>query len=229
ICAALRDGDGRVVDARYVELNPAYERQTGLDRARALGTLASAVFPLHHPTLMAIADRVLRTGRAERVEDLVPDLDRWFSLRVAPFGGENGFSVFYADITEARRAAEELRDREERLRSFGEASSDVLWIRNAGTLALEYLSPASARMFGLPPDWAAQGKGLDDWLELVVPQDRAAARQAFERIRQGEHLTYDLRIRRPSDGRVRLLRNTDFPIRDPMGRVTRIGGVCHDG
>lgn len=229
ICAALRDGDGRVVDARYVELNPAYERQTGLDRARALGTLASAVFPLHHPTLMAIADRVLRTGRAERVEDVVPDLDRWFSLRVAPFGGENGFSVFYADITEARRAAEELRDREERLRSFGEASSDVLWIRNAGTLALEYLSPASERMFGLPPDWAAQGKGLDDWLELVVPQDRAAARQAFERIRQGEHLTYDLRIRRPSDGRVRLLRNSDFPIRDPMGRVTRIGGVCHDG
>lgn len=229
ICAALRDADGRVADARYVELNPAYERQTGLDRARVLGTLASAVFPLHHPTLMAIADRVLRTGWPERVEHLVPDLNRWFSLRVAPFGGENGFSVFYADITEPRRAAEQLRDREERLRSFGEASSDVLWIRNADTLALEYLSPASERVHGVPRNWAARGEGLESWLELVVPQDRAAARQAIERVRQGEHLTHDLRIRRPLDGRIRLLRNTDFPIRDPMGRVTRIGGVCHDG
>lgn len=238
ICAALREGDrdgdgdgdakGRVVDARYLELNPAYERQTGLDRSRALGTLASAVFPLHHPTLMGIVDRVLRTGRAERVEHLVPDLNRWFSLRVAPFGDADGFSVFYADITETRHAAEELRDREQRLRSFGEASSDALWVRNAETMALEYLSPASERVFGVRRGWSDHGDGLEDWLELIVPEDRPTARQALERMQQGERQSIDLCIRRPSDGELRLLRNTGFPIRDPMGRVTRIGGVSRD-
>ncbi|SEH87633.1 PAS domain-containing protein [Paracoccus alkenifer] len=234
ICAALRDGDtkggatGRVVDARYLELNPAYERQTGLDRSRALGTLASAVFPLHHPSLMGIVDRVLRTGRAERVEHLVPDLNRWFSLRVAPFGDADGFSVFYADITETRNAAEALRDREQRLRSFGEASSDALWVRNAATMALEYLSPASERVFGVQRGWSDHGDGLQDWLDLILPEDRPAARLALERMQQGERQSIDLCIRRPSDGELRLLRNTGFPIRDPMGRVTRIGGVSRD-
>lgn len=46
------------------------------------------------------------------------------------------------DLTSRRLAEQGLRDSEARFRQFGDASSDVLWIRNASTLALEYLSPA---------------------------------------------------------------------------------------
>jgi PAS domain-containing protein len=46
------------------------------------------------------------------------------------------------DVTEQRIAADRLRDSEERLRRFGDASQDVLWIRDARTLQWAYLTPA---------------------------------------------------------------------------------------
>lgn len=126
------------------------------------------------------------------------------------------------------RAEAALRDTEERLRSFGEASSDVLWIRDAETLAWEYLSPAFERIYGLSRDEALRGDTMGNWIELIVPEDRARAQGEIEKVRRGEPVTFEYRITRPSDGEVRLLRNTDFPIRDAAGRIIRIGGVGHD-
>jgi len=40
--------------------------------------------------------------------------------------------------------------------------------------------------------------------------------------------SFEYCIRRPVDGQVRWLRDTDFPMRDKTGRVVRIGGVGHD-
>lgn len=42
-----------------------------------------------------------------------------------------------------------LQDSEKRLRQFGEASSDVLWIRHAETLRWTYLTPAFETIYGL--------------------------------------------------------------------------------
>src|SRR5215217_8102354 len=47
-----------------------------------------------------------------------------------------------------RQAGEKLRQSEERFRQFGDASSDVLWIRDAETLQWKYLSPAFEAVCG---------------------------------------------------------------------------------
>ncbi|PEQ10567.1 hypothetical protein B2G71_21530 [Novosphingobium sp. PC22D] len=133
-----------------------------------------------------------------------------------------------ADLIEQRRAGEELRRSEERLRQFGEASQDVLWIRDARTLQWEYLTPAFEAIYGLSREDALGGDNFRSWIELVVPEDRKIAEDAMRRVRGGEHVTFDYRIRRPSDGTVRWLRNTDFPIEDASGEVALIGGIGHD-
>src|SRR5690348_15223791 len=69
------------------------------------------------------------------------------------------------------RMRELLRESELRFLQFAEASSDVLWIRDARSLQLEYLSPAFNRVYGLSRD----GKPANDllqWVELIVPEDR---------------------------------------------------------
>ncbi|MCZ0961065.1 sensor histidine kinase [Paracoccus benzoatiresistens] len=129
---------------------------------------------------------------------------------------------------ERTRAEGALRVNEEQLRAFGEASSDLLWIRDAKTLAWEYLSPAFERIYGITREAALRGDTMANWLDLILPEDRKRARDQIEKARQGERVVFDYRIIRPSDGEVRLLRDTDFPIRDAAGHITRIGGVGHD-
>ncbi|MFP4623951.1 MAG: CheR family methyltransferase, partial [Gemmatimonadota bacterium] len=130
------------------------------------------------------------------------------------------------DITEHKRWEQALRESEERFRHFGEASSDVLWIRDAETLEWEYLSPAFEAIYGRRREDALGPDDFHTWLDLIVPDDREVARAAVQRVRSGERVTFDYRIRRP-DGEVRWLRDTDFPIRDGEG-VRHIGGIGQD-
>jgi PAS domain S-box-containing protein len=129
---------------------------------------------------------------------------------------------------ERARAEAALRVSEARFRQFGGASSDVLWIRNAETLQWEYLSPAFETIYGQARDDVLNGDTLDGWAELIVPEDRDRALASIARVRAGEHVTFEYRIRRPSDGGIRWLRDTDFPLVDETGRVQRIGGIGHD-
>jgi PAS domain S-box-containing protein len=132
------------------------------------------------------------------------------------------------DITDRIMAEEAARHSEERLREFGEASSDVLWIRSAQTLQWEYLSPAFDKIYGISRLDALRGDNLRSWLDIVLEDDRELARRSIERVRAGERVNFEYRIVRPQDGRIRWMRNTDFPMRDARGQVVRIGGVGSD-
>jgi two-component system CheB/CheR fusion protein len=132
------------------------------------------------------------------------------------------------DAVERARTEATLRESEARLASFGEASSDVLSIRRADTLDWEYLSPAFERVHGIDRAAALSGEGLATWLELILPEDRDEAVRHVERVRRGESATFEYRVRRPSDGQIRWLSDTEFPILGPDGKVERIGGVAHD-
>jgi PAS domain S-box-containing protein len=120
-----------------------------------------------------------------------------------------------------------LRESETRFRELGAASSDVIWIRDAASLAVEYLSPAFAAVYGAPSEHYL-GTLPDAWLPLVHPDDRTKVQASHERIRSGERMRHEFRIIRPSDGMVRWVRNTDFPFSDASGRITRIGGIGQD-
>ncbi len=126
------------------------------------------------------------------------------------------------------RAEAALRQSEERLRQFGEASQDVLWIRDADTLQWRYLTPAFETIYGLSRDEALAGDNYRNWQDLIVSEDRERAVAAIARVSSGEHVTFEYRVRRPSDGTIRWLRNTDFPITDEAGKITLVGGVGHD-
>jgi PAS domain S-box-containing protein len=134
----------------------------------------------------------------------------------------------YQENEERARTERALHESEERLRQFGEASLDVLWIRDAGTLQWIYLTPAFEQIYGLERGTALRGDNMTGWLDLILPEDRERVLDAIQRVRGGDRATYDFRIRRPSDGTVRWLRNNAFPMCDPAGRICWLGGVGQD-
>nr|WP_041756582.1 sensor histidine kinase [Bradyrhizobium sp. ORS 278] len=132
------------------------------------------------------------------------------------------------NIDDRKRTEAALRDSEARFRQFGEASSDVLWIRNSCTMHWEYLSPAFETIYGVPRTAVMQGDHLTPWIELMVPEDRARALEGLERARRGERDSFDFRIVRQTDGAQRWLRIRSFPMVDDSGQVQRIGGITQD-
>lgn len=131
------------------------------------------------------------------------------------------------DITARKKAEAALRESEERLRQFGEASADILWIRNAADGHVEYVSPAFASVLGISMQDIPGGRELARWLEFILPEDRQATIGKLERVRSGERVSHEFRVRRP-DGAIRWLRSKDFPLKDRDGRVQRIAGISRD-
>ncbi|WP_196053672.1 PAS domain S-box protein [Paracoccus lichenicola] len=142
-------------------------------------------------------------------------------------GTVTGFLKVGQDVT-ARRAVEAaLRESEARFRQFGEASADVLWIRDRDSLAFEYVSPAFEAVYGTRIGDVLGGNHIRRWIEMIVPEDREKVLETVRRVRDGEPVLHSFRVLR-GDGQIRRIRNTDFPLVDAEGRVQRIGGIAHD-
>lgn len=131
----------------------------------------------------------------------------------------------WASIERARAEAS-LRESEARFQQFANASSGALWIRDAHTLNLEYVSEAAADIYGLRPDDLLGA--LEVWTAMIVPEDREAALSHVQRVRDGETETHEFQIQRQADQAFRWVRNTGFPLRDESGRVQRVGGIFDD-
>ena len=229
-------------DGALILSNPAMQRflPTGMIPSR--DPARRARWRARYPDGRPAEPRDFPGARALRGERVVPGVEMlyrgddeqeiWTSVSSSPIrngeGKVTGGVVVVADTDAARRTVEALRDSEERFRQFGEASQDVLWIRDAGTLQWEYLTPAFEAIYGLDRVSALRGDSMANWVELILPEDRAQAVGSIQRVHDGEWVTFEYRVRRPVDGEIRWLRNTDFPIKDTTGRVARIGGVGHD-
>ena len=219
-----------------VQLNSRWRHYTGqpVEESQGAGWL-DAIHPDDRDGTRRLLAAAVEAGTAAEVEYRLRGADgsyRWFLARQVPLTDEAGRLVSWfgaaVDVHDRHVATEALRASEERFRQFAEASHDVLWIRDARTLDYEYLSPAYEAVHGTSIEQAtARGSG-GRVVDVVVPQDRAAVREALSCARSGEHVTLEFRIRREPDGESRWLRSTIFPLFDASGRVRRVGGIARD-
>ena len=101
------DAEGVPVDFRFLEANPAFERQTGLTR-EALNRPFSEVLPHLEPSWVDVYCGVALTGKETRFENYNRDTDRHYD--VFCFSPEPGkFAILFRDVTEQREKEERLR------------------------------------------------------------------------------------------------------------------------
>ncbi len=120
-----------------------------------------------------------------------------------------------------------LRESEDRFRSLAEHVPDIVYVQNASSWQLEYLSPAFEAVFGESRD--AMLRDARRWEAMLHPEDQARVLAARERLHgQGEAFAAEYRILRPVDGAERFITHRAVPIRDATGRVLRVIGIAHD-
>ncbi|NYD91034.1 PAS domain S-box protein [Sphingomonas melonis] len=137
-----------------------------------------------------------------------------------------GFIGAAIDVTAQRRVETAIRISEAQFRSFAAHSSNLIWIGDPAEGTIIYRSAAYERIWGVPCRDAPNR--LSEWMKDVHPDDRQQVEHALASVKEGEVTQFEYRIIRPSNGTIRWLRDTSFPIPNDTGAVTRIGGITED-
>jgi len=111
------DGDGRPEDYRFLKVNPAFERLTGLTAGDLIGRTVREALPGTEADLIARYGRVALCGAPDRFEAHSRALDKHFEVSAyCPAPGQ--FAVAFQDITDRKRAeAEQARLRDQLLQA----------------------------------------------------------------------------------------------------------------
>ena len=128
------------------------------------------------------------------------------------------------EISGRIESEEKLRESEARFRQMAEHIGEVIWIVDADTHKMLYISPAYETLWGRSCE--SVYKDGHSFLQAVIPEDMPIALHCLERQRyEPFDAVYRICGR---DGEIRWVRSRSTPIRDSEGRVRRVSGIAED-
>jgi K+-sensing histidine kinase KdpD len=109
------DAHGKPVDYRFLEVNPAFEKHTGIVNAR--GRLMREIAPDLESYWFEIFGKVARTGEPAKFENEAKPLGRLYEVNAYRVGGDGSplVGILFNDITERKANERKLRSAFERM------------------------------------------------------------------------------------------------------------------
>ena len=211
------DAAGKPCDYTFLDVNPAFEKLTGLRRDRIVGHTVREVMPGIEDVWIEKYGAVAQTGIPASFASYSAVLDRWYEvIAYSPRPGQ--FAVTFTDITERKAVEQRLAEEKERLgvtlRSIGDA---VVATDAQGRVCL--VNRAAEAMSGWP-----QAEALGHPVDEVLPlRDRGTHERLIRPFdapltsgRQTEFETPVVLVTR--DGPERIVTGTASAILDAAGR-----------
>ena len=118
IIEVIFDDHGKAVDYRFLEVNPAFEKQTGLPGVQ--GKRMRELAPQHEQHWFETYGNVVRTGVPVRFENRAEQLQRWFDVYAFRYGDPElrQVAVLFNDVTARKQAELSLIEADRRKNQF---------------------------------------------------------------------------------------------------------------
>lgn len=204
VIEVLFDENSKPFDYRFLEINPAFEKQTGLINAQ--GKRMRELAPNHEEHWFEIYGNIALTGEPKRFESCAAALHCWYNVYAFRIGhpDERKVAILFNDITERVRIEDErklveatLRESEERFRELANDAPMFIWMADEQA-NVSYANQALLRFVGLENYHEFTGKV---WERVVHPDEIEHIYEVYQTsVRDRQPYTLELRYRDAATG-----------------------------
>lgn len=200
----ILNSEGTPCDYYFIDMNPSFERLTGLKRDAVIGKRVLEVLPGTESVWIERYGRVALTGKPEMFESFARELGRYYKV-VAFRNRINEFAVVVEDITEKIKYEHKLKTSE---KIFNHVL-DMICIAGYDGYFKE-LNPSWERELG----WSKEELLSKPWIEFVHEEDRDATLNVKSQIVDGEEI-YQFENRYIcKDGSIKWLSWNSYPYKE---------------
>ncbi len=221
------DPQGRPVDYRFLAINPAFERMTGLKAADVLGKTVLEVLPQTEPSWIETYGQVALTGSPTFFQQYSAALDKHFEVaafRPAP----HQFACIFSDITERVKAEAELRESRRQYASLMANLPGMAYrCQNDRNWTMDFVSEGSRELTGYSPEDLVGNQALS-FNNLICPHHRERVWQKWQDVLQVRGRFEDEYEITTRDGQVKWVWEQGEGVFGEDGRILALEGFISD-
>lgn len=224
ILEVLLDNAGVPCDYLFLEVNPAFARQSGLNNA--VGRTIRELIPDIESNYIDTYGRVALTGESIRFESHAKALKRWFDAFAFRVGDPSlrRVALVFSDITERKAAQTALAEREYELEESQRLARIGSWVWDVQGESLE-ISPQMRHIFGLEPGF--DFPSFEEQREKIYPAEDWERLLEANRIAIDSNLPYSMDLRAWRGRQSIWVTARGTPVRE-HGRVVKLRGNVQD-
>jgi PAS domain S-box-containing protein len=188
------DDTGNPIDYVFLSVNPAFEKHTGLKMSQVIGKRITEVMSgIEKTPFIDIYGKVVLTGEPVSFEDYAPPLERYFSINAYSLG-KGRFATVFSDITEKKRAEEELKAKNlEFEHIFNNSHIGILYLRSGRVLVRTNQRLADILGYATPEEM--QGLSMRTF-HLSDERFNDFGAKHYEKLSEGEQFQVEYQLRR---------------------------------
>ena len=216
------DETGRPVDYRFIDVNPAFERITGLVRSNILHKTVREILPKTEEYWIELYGKTALTGEVQVFEQFSCAFDKYFEVSAySPQKGE--FITLFTDITARKRTEKALLESEARYRNVVEDQNEFI-SRSTPDGRYLFVNEAFCRYFNKKREELI-GKKIDPG---ILAEDIVRIRDYFASLNVDNPTgSIDHRTQMP-DGEIRWQRWSNRAIFSEEGNLIELQSVGRD-
>ena len=202
IVEMIFDERKKPTDYRFLAVNASFEKQTGL--RDAVGKRMREFAPNHEEHWFETYGRIALTGESIRFENRAEQLHRWYDVYAFRFGEPKDFQVaiLFNDITEQRKAGEQLKESEEKFqKAFQTISAGISITRLSDATYLD-VNDAFTKLTGFSKDELIGHTSA----ELGMVMDVSKREKVLQEVREvGSAKNFEIAVRDKSGKTLEIL------------------------